>query len=268
MAKSILNIDAETGRTIVIGDIHGCISELSELIDMLKIQYNDKIIFIGDLINKGPFSNDVISFVYKLSMRFNVVYIKGNHEDKFLRWIKHKQNGNESVIKMTNNEDFEILYDRMTEDEIEFVNKSILYYKLAENNILIVHAGIPLVLTNIGDDPNIIDSLNPKDRQLYYKVLRIRYETNDGLIVKLNEQTSMDIFWADRYNGRFGNVIFGHHAFINFENPQIFPYAIGIDLGCVYGGYLCALVLYKKKIDNVIVKAKSNYYQFMETDEN
>ena len=65
-------------RTIVIGDVHGCIRELKELLQMCEYEEGkDKLIFVGDLVGKGPESINVINYVRKLS---NVVVIRGNHD--------------------------------------------------------------------------------------------------------------------------------------------------------------------------------------------
>ena len=54
-------------RTIIIGDVHGCLYELKALI--AKVNYHpdkDRLIFVGDLINKGPYSREVLEMVFSL----------------------------------------------------------------------------------------------------------------------------------------------------------------------------------------------------------
>ena len=52
--------DMLPGRLIVIGDVHGCLDELHELLDRVEYsQGNDTLIFAGDLVDKGPFSAEV-----------------------------------------------------------------------------------------------------------------------------------------------------------------------------------------------------------------
>ena len=48
-----------------------------------------------------------------------------------------------------------------------------------------------------------------------------------------------DDFWADKYDGRFGFIVFGHSV---FSEPKRFEYALGIDTGAVFGGYLTAAI--------------------------
>lgn len=61
-------------------------------------------------------------------------------------------------------------------------------------------------------------------------------------MIPLGEEQPEDPFWAEVYDGRYGVTFFGHSAFLG-EAPQAFPYAYGIDMGCVYGGHLCAAVI-------------------------
>ena len=70
-----------------------------------------------------------------------------------------------------------------------------------------------------------------------------------------NESSS---FWAEVYDGKFGTILFGHQPFFD-ENPFLFKKAVGLDLGCVFGGYLLAYIM---DIDGVRwekVKALKNY---------
>lgn len=68
-------------RTIFIGDVHGCYEELILLIGKLKPEKSDRVIFVGDLINKGPRPVDVVDFVAE--NRFTS--LMGNHEDHYAR---------------------------------------------------------------------------------------------------------------------------------------------------------------------------------------
>jgi len=71
-------------RTLVIGDIHGCLAPLKLLWNSLDPQMEDLIIFVGDYIDRGPDSKGVIDFLIHLqSEGFNVVFLSGNHEEKF-----------------------------------------------------------------------------------------------------------------------------------------------------------------------------------------
>ena len=67
-------------RRFVIGDIHGCGKALRTLIDTIDPGPDDEIIFLGDYIDRGPNSRDVVQQVLDLSERCQVVALRGNHE--------------------------------------------------------------------------------------------------------------------------------------------------------------------------------------------
>src|SRR5918999_4601301 len=65
------------GRTIVVGDIHGCYDELIELLDKVKLKKSDRVVSVGDLITKGPKSREVLD-LFITDKRFSTVI--GNHD--------------------------------------------------------------------------------------------------------------------------------------------------------------------------------------------
>ena len=68
------------GRTIAIGDIHGCSKALRTLIEEIEPTPEDTIVFLGDYIDRGPDSRDVIDQLLKISTQCNLVPLLGNHE--------------------------------------------------------------------------------------------------------------------------------------------------------------------------------------------
>ena len=81
-------------RTIVIGDIHGCYDELKDLMETLEEEYEyrrgiDKLVFLGDYIDRGNNSRLVIEFIRNLQENNdNVIALMGNHEDMLLNYYK------------------------------------------------------------------------------------------------------------------------------------------------------------------------------------
>lgn len=69
------------GRTIFIGDVHGCAEELKLLVKKLEVGSRDRVIMLGDLINRGPDPAGVVRFVYEMDFEC----LMGNHEDEYLR---------------------------------------------------------------------------------------------------------------------------------------------------------------------------------------
>lgn len=71
-------------RTIAIGDVHGCQTALATLVDGLKLQSHDTVVFLGDVIDRGPGSADCIRQLIALGERCRVECIQGNHEQMML----------------------------------------------------------------------------------------------------------------------------------------------------------------------------------------
>lgn len=67
-------------RRFVIGDVHGCAKALRSLIEAINPQADDELIFLGDYIDRGPNSRDVVQQVLELRQRCQVVPLRGNHE--------------------------------------------------------------------------------------------------------------------------------------------------------------------------------------------
>ena len=72
-------------RLIAIGDIHGEVEKLNSLIDKLDLQKQDRVIFLGDYIDRGKHSKEVIERILNLSKEIECVFLKGNHEDMLLK---------------------------------------------------------------------------------------------------------------------------------------------------------------------------------------
>ncbi len=70
-------------RTLAIGDVHGCLVPLRHLWESIDPQPDDRIIFMGDYVDRGPDSRGVIDFLISLQPDFDVSFLSGNHEEKF-----------------------------------------------------------------------------------------------------------------------------------------------------------------------------------------
>jgi serine/threonine protein phosphatase 1 len=71
-------------RTLAIGDIHGCRRSLTTLLEAIRLAKNDRIIFLGDYIDRGPDSPGVINTLLGLQNRCKTVFLRGNHEAMML----------------------------------------------------------------------------------------------------------------------------------------------------------------------------------------
>lgn len=73
-----------SGRTIAIGDIHGCVAALRGLLRLIEPEADDTIVTLGDYVNRGPDGRGVVDELVQLSSRCNVVPLLGNHDDMLL----------------------------------------------------------------------------------------------------------------------------------------------------------------------------------------
>lgn len=204
-------------RTFVIGDIHGCYNALLELFYKISPDLEeDKIIFLGDYIDRGPDSKKVVSFVIRLMDQApgRVIPLMGNHEQVFLASLAGE------------NPDF---YLRMGGD------KTLLSY------------GIKPPFTGR------IASRIPVSHLHFFNELLLCWEDADYIYVHaglqphvhLSQQSPRWCCWAREQflatDFDFGKrVIFGHTP---FDEPLVEKNRIGLDTGAVYGGKLTCLVL-------------------------
>src|SRR5204863_3459965 len=74
------------GRTIIVGDVHGCRDELDALLDKVAFTMGDRLVFVGDLIARGPDSLGVLD----IARHTGAEIVRGNHEEKLLAWRAKK----------------------------------------------------------------------------------------------------------------------------------------------------------------------------------
>lgn len=71
-------------RSIAIGDVHGCVHALDALLETIAPAAGDRLVFLGDLVDQGPDSRDVLERLLALRKVCDVVLIQGNHEEMML----------------------------------------------------------------------------------------------------------------------------------------------------------------------------------------
>lgn len=89
-------------RLIAIGDIHGCLPELKELMEVIKPTPNDRLVFMGDYIDRGPDSVGVVKYLFTEIPEVNAVRLMGNHEAIFLYdyEVWRQELGHEAILSM------------------------------------------------------------------------------------------------------------------------------------------------------------------------
>lgn len=206
------------GRLLAIGDIHGCADELAALLREISPGPSDTIVFLGDYVDRGSGTREVIEQVLDLraSNRCGTVFLRGNHEDMFLGFLG--ENGSHGDVFLFNG-------GRAT---------------LASYG---VRAGDRL--------PDVLAKL-PPNHLAFLKGLEFSYLVEPFLFVHagisplrpLAEQRREDLLWIRdefiRNRHRLAQtVVFGHTP-----QREVFwhlPYKIGLDTGCVYGNRLSCL---------------------------
>lgn len=232
----------ETKRTIFVGDVHGCLVELNELLE--KLSYDpkqDRVILLGDLIDRGPDSVAVVAKAREMKLEC----LMGNHEHKFIKWFRSQG----TRVDFYDKRDY---YGRLSDQDIGYIHDMQLYIEL--DDIIAVHAGLK---------PGISISNQTKDDLMY-----LRYTDSDRKFIslkkinKLGKEATGAKFWTEFWSGP-KSVVYGHNVH-SYEDPLIEEtapgvFCYGIDTGCCFGGRLTALIWETREI--VQVQAKRAYYQ-------
>lgn len=214
-------------RTIVIGDVHGCADEFEELLEALELAPDDRVIQVGDLINRGPHSHRTI----ELARLYKVECILGNHE---LRLLNAQSKKKQTTLKEY---DYPTI-KQLTKSDWKFLEKMPKYFYEPKIDTVIVHGGFL---------PN-----KPWKKQDVETITMIQVIDRHGRPAKRSDAPDAAP-WADSWHGN-PFVVYGHTP-----RPNVLerPGSIGIDTGCVYGGHLTAYIIEDKSL--VQVRAKKTY---------
>jgi serine/threonine protein phosphatase 1 len=204
-----------------IGDIHGCLGHLEQLLDDVQPDLEKNLLlFVGDYIDRGPDSKGVVDYILRLLHKYppeHIICLKGNHEAMFLDFLEGRQ-----------------------------------------RELFLFNGGAGTLRDYWGDNwDSRKELILPPEHEQFYRELRLYYETPDFIFVHgglkpgvpLAEQQEEDLLWI---RGEFiasmedfgRRVIFGHTP---FKRPLLLPNKIGIDTGAVYGNFLTCLKLPQKE---------------------
>ncbi len=152
-------------RYYIIGDIHGHLSKLKKIISAVseEIKKSDTFIFLGDYIDRGPSSFEVIEYLIELSLKYKTVFLTGNHEDMFIKYLTDGANYS-NYIK--NGGGFTIT------SYIKNMNELVLpeNHKLFFSNLKLYYEGDDFIAVHAGLNPEI-SNLEEQDR---YDLIWIR----------------------------------------------------------------------------------------------
>jgi hypothetical protein len=201
--------------TIVIGDVHGCRDEAERLLEAVGFAEGDRLYFLGDLLSRGPDPEGVLA----LFRRTGAKSVRGNHDDALIRWRAKAQTGHDVPLKGAQRRVAELLDER----DWELLESLPLAIELPDHDVRLVHAGVV---------PGL-----PMAEQPEHALLSMRYLGPDNEPI----EKGGTVLWGSRYEGP-PHILFGHNA---MPDPQLHPWATGLDTAAVYGGRLTALVLEK-----------------------
>lgn len=130
-------------RTFAIGDIHGGLKALIQVLNKLGIKEEDTLIFMGDYVDGWSESAQVIDFLINLSKKINCIFIKGNHDVWCQRWLKNNEDVDPVWFMHGGKETLES-YASFSADEkkqhLIFFENMPMYF-LDDDNRLFLHAG-------------------------------------------------------------------------------------------------------------------------------
>lgn len=246
-------IGSDDGEYVVVGDVHGCWDELKELLESMEFQIsndytltdmtdkNRKVIFIGDIIDKGPKVEECVRFVSK-NQGDNVILVIGNHENFVYKYLKGSLDKETLPTEVLNFFDSRLLFAENEELKnmfYEMVDKSVPFYKT--NFMHVCHA--PVENKHIGKYNNIS---RRKQRSATHA-----FKKPGEDISKYIEAVESSISWIkEEADFRHPWHIHGH---ISFGEICIIKNKYLIDTGCVSGGKLTAIVI--KGSDKPIVRS-------------
>jgi len=129
-------------NTFVIGDIHGGLKALQQVINRANVTASDKLIFLGDYVDGWSETPAVLDFLIDLSVTYSCVFMQGNHEEMLIKWLKKEDDnelwrfhGGEATVQAYQNIPLKTI-----EKHISFLEKLNEYY-IDDKNRLFVHAG-------------------------------------------------------------------------------------------------------------------------------
>ncbi|WP_329160140.1 polynucleotide kinase-phosphatase [Streptomyces sp. NBC_01717] len=234
-----------TGPFDIIGDIHGCSSELESLLG--KLGYVDgahpegrTAVFVGDLVDRGPDSPGVLRRVMSMVSAGNALCVPGNHENKLGRYLKGRKvqhtHGLAETIEQLDREDAK---DPAFREQVrEFIDGLVSHYVLDGGKLVVCHAGLP-------EKYHGRTSGRVRSHALYGDTTG---ETDEfGLPVRYP--------WAEEYRGRAA-VVYGHTP---VPSTSWVNNTLCLDTGAVFGGKMTALRWPEREL--VDVPAEKVWYE-------
>jgi len=203
------------GRTVVVGDIHGCYDELQDLLGRVGFAADDRLICVGDLVVKGEKSREVLD-LFASDARLSSVL--GNHDRAVLRGLR-----GEAGLKASQEKCVREL-EGGRERYAAFLGSLPRFLDLGSH--VVVHAGVR---------PGVPLASQDEDDLVELRTLGPDRASREG------------VAWYEVYDGP-QTVLFGHWPAAPVRRG---PRALGLDTGCVYGYRLTAYLLEEDRLVSV-----------------
>jgi serine/threonine protein phosphatase 1 len=224
-------------QSFVIGDIHGGLKALQQLLQKINRQAGDRLIFIGDYVDGWPDSAETIDYLIKLSAETECIFIKGNHDiwcEEWLQtgiadptWLRH---GGSSTVQS-----YAGLSEKERQRHLYFFNKMHQYH-IDEMNRLFIHAGFSSMhgpahehySSNFKWDRTLwemaltMDRRIKKDSKLFPKRLLLFHEIYIGHTPTLNYDIDIPMNGCNVWNIDTGAAYYGKLSGINADTKEIF----------------------------------------------
>ncbi|WNM19590.1 metallophosphoesterase family protein [Flavobacterium capsici] len=222
-------------RILVIGDIHGGLHALHQIMERANVTKNDTLIFLGDYVDGWSQSPEVIDYLIELGEKQNCIFINGNHDELLLEWLSESEDnldwyrhGGESTVLAYRN-----VSSETKREHIAFL-QSLKPYYLDDKKRLFIHAGF----TNLnGIDYEYFPKLFSWDRTLWETALAL-----DDSISKESE------FYPKRFK-HYHEIYIGHTPVtrINKTVPIQKANVWNIDTGAAFKGPLTIMDIETKE---------------------
>ena len=216
-------------RNLVIGDIHGGLKALKQIIERANVSKNDTLIFLGDYVDGWSESPQVIDYLIELNQQQSCIFIKGNHDDLLLNYLKTDTYSNEWFNHggASTLEAYKLVSTATKNLHIEFL-ENLQNYFLDDKNRLFIHAGF----TNLkGIDHEFFKPLFYWDRTLWETAL------------SLNPNLSKESLNYPRRLKLYHEIYIGHTPVTQIEEtiPVNKACIWNVDTGAAFKGKLTIL---------------------------
>lgn len=223
-------------RILAVGDIHGGLRALVQLLERAEITPEDRLIFLGDYVDGWSDSANVVTYLIELAKQNTCIFLRGNHDDLTHRWLKTGemndqwlQHGGQSSI-----DGYRKFTDKEIEEHITFFDQMLNYY-IDKANRLFVHAGF----TNLkGPEQEYTNTPFYWDRTLWELALSINPELKPG---DKNFPKRLELF-DEIFIGHTPVVRIGETKPVNAANVW------NIDTGAAFKGKLSLIDIDTKEI--------------------